>query len=249
MLARILAVGLAAGILTGVVAATVHLVWAVPLIQAAEVFEDQSSASTPPPAGEAQAAGHHHGEGVAAHDHGESEMGGTWAPADGFERTFWTVMTNILAGVGGGLILAGLFAVRRGADLKTGFLWGGGAFLAFSLMPALGLPPELPGTAAADLYARQAWWFGTAFATIAGLALLSWKSLGFYRLVGLTVIAVPHIIGAPHPEVHEALAPPELITRFVITALLASAVFWVLLGALTGYFSGRMQRTEAAAAA
>ncbi|MEI2612914.1 MAG: CbtA family protein [Candidatus Promineifilaceae bacterium] len=43
------------------------------------------------------------------------------------------------------------------------------ASLAFQLAPAFGLPPELPGMAAADLGARQVWWCGTALATGVGI--------------------------------------------------------------------------------
>jgi cobalt transporter subunit CbtA len=245
MLSRILAIGVAAGIAAGLVGATVQIVWTVPLIEAAEIYEEQ--ASTPEMPG---AAGHEHGAAAPGHGHAAAHDhdGEAWGPAGGFERTFWTVMSNVLAGVGGGLILAALFAVRRDAGVKAGLFAGAGAFLAFSLMPALGLPPELPGTAAAGLYERQAWWFGTALATSAGLGLLFWKPLGAFRLAGLVVIAVPHLIGAPHPEIHEALAPPELAAKFIVTALLASAAFWILLGAATGYLSARVPRRGAAPA-
>jgi predicted cobalt transporter CbtA len=48
-------------------------------------------------------------------------------------------------------------AARSGHDLdaRRGLLWGLGGFAALHLAPAVGLPPELPGMASADLAARQ----------------------------------------------------------------------------------------------
>ena len=45
------------------------------------------------------------------------------------------------------------------------------------------------------------------------------------------LIAMPHLIGAPHPESHTALAPPDLLTTFIVATAIANAVFWAVLGA------------------
>jgi cobalt transporter subunit CbtA len=111
--------------------------------------------------------------------------------------------------------------------------------------PALGLHPELPGTAAAEITARQLWWTGTAVATASGLALCVFSRIWALKIAGVLLIGLPHFIGAPHPAVAEALAPVELQHRFIAAAALANMIFWLALGLLTTvlarYFS---QSTE-----
>jgi len=113
----------------------------------------------------------------------------------------------------------------------------------------MGLPPELPGTAAAELGARQAWWAGTVVATLAGLALAVYTPQWWLKAAGVLAIALPHLIGAPQPEVHEALAPAALQREFIIASLTASAVFWVLLGGLTGFLARRLGAAQSSGAA
>ena len=50
-------------------------------------------------------------------------------------------------------------------DERRAIAWAAAAFVATGLAPAAGLAPELPGMPAADLVARQSWWFLTATAT------------------------------------------------------------------------------------
>jgi cobalt transporter subunit CbtA len=127
--------------------------------------------------------------------------------------------------------------LRRRVDPMTGLAFGAAAFAAFGLAPALGLPPELPGTAAAALGARQAWWAATAAATLAGLAMFFGCRRPWLRAAGLLLLTLPHLAGAPHPEVPSALAPEALQREFVVASLTASAVFWIALGGLTGFFA------------
>ncbi len=56
---------------------------------------------------------------------------------------------------------------------------------------------------------------------------------------GLLILAVPHLIGAPQPETHEALAPLELQRQFIAASLFTSLAFWLLLGGVTGLLSRR----------
>ena len=111
-------------------------------------------------------AGHDHGE-AAAHDHGSHDHGaadghhdGTaWAPEDGLERIFFTVIANCLTGVAFGCCWWPAFALyRRDMDWRKGVLWGLGGFAAFALAPAVVLPPEVPGAAAAAVPLRQGLW-------------------------------------------------------------------------------------------
>ncbi|MNY39165.1 putative cobalt transporter subunit CbtA [compost metagenome] len=109
----------------------------------------------------------------------------------------------------------------------------------FCLAPTLGLPPELPGTAAADLAQRQAWWVGTAASTAVGLALIVFGKQWLLKIIGAAILVVPHVIGAPQPEVHESLAPEALEAQFKIASLLTNALFWLALGLISAWLFRR----------
>ena len=174
---------------------------------------------------------------VGGHDHGEHGHHGeeTWAPGDGVERTFYTAMNSVIVGIGFGLLLTACYALRRPITWRSGMLWGLAGFAAFHLAPALGLPPELPGDAAADLGVRQVWWLLTVIATAAGLWIIAFQSVSYKKLFGVALIALPHLFGAPQPEVHGGLAPEELRNAFILTSLITNAVFWIVLGMLSAY--------------
>ena len=115
-------------------------------------------------------------------------------------------------------------------SVAEGLLWGLAGFVVFTAAPGLGLPPELPGMPVAPLTARQTWWIATAARdgrrTLA--AGLSPRSLG--GVLGLAIIALPHLIGAPlAPESHSDV-PAALSHRFIVVVTLTSLLFWALLG-------------------
>ena len=143
--------------------------------------------------------------------------------------------------VGFALMLAGLYTLRAPGRTWQGLLWGLGGFAVFNLAPSLGLPPEVPGTAAADLLLRQYWWIGTALATAVGLGLIAFGRNWALRILGLALLLVPHLIGAPQPEVHESLAPEALAQEFVYASLLTNALFWAALGLASAWFFSRAQ--------
>jgi len=99
--------------------------------------------------------------------------------------------------------------------------------------------PELPGTAAADLGQRQSWWIGTAAATGLGLALLVFARHWLFKVIGVVLLAVPHVIGAPQPDVHQSLAPEALETQFKIASWVTNAAFWLALGLLSAWLYRR----------
>lgn len=217
---RILATALAAGLAAGLFAAALQSVQLLPLIHQAETFE------SPAPA-------HDHG---AADMHGVDETDGGWMPAGGFERAFYTVAADLLAGVGFALLLAACFALAGGVDIKRGVIWGLAGFAAFHLAPALGLPPEIPGAAESPLVPRQIWWIATAAATAGGLALLVFAKHWAVKAAGAILIALPQVIGAPVATGPGGTAPAELAAQFAAASLAAAALFWAVLGALSGYF-------------
>lgn len=142
--------------------------------------------------------------------------------------------------------MAGAFALRQARsgtlpDAATGLLWGAAGFAAFAAAPALGLPPELPGSAAAELMPRQAWWLGTAVATLLGLAALGYGNGAAWRIGGLVLLVAPHLVGAPAPEAGaEATVPAELAARFAAASLVVAALFWAVLGAASGWLYRRL---------
>ena len=241
MLNRILAVAVIAGVLTGAIVTGLQMAWAVPLIQEAETYETKADTEARPGGPALAADGHAH-----SHESAGPATEEAWKPDEGFERFFWTLVTNVLTAFASGLVLAAVFSLKHGIDLVTGLAWGGAAFLAFSLAPAMGLPPELPGTEAADIADRRLWWVLTALATMAGLGLMYYGRKSLLKVGGLALIALPHLIGAPHPEIRGALAPVELQNQFIAASLTMSLVFWVLMGGLTGVLSKRFGTSSAA---
>jgi cobalt transporter subunit CbtA len=234
ILRRILAAGLIAGAIAGSVTTIVQRLQVTPLIFAAEVYEDAAQA-------------HSHDAASAGHHHEASDEG--WKPADGWERTAFTWLANILTGTGYGLVLAAAIAFAgRPVDRRRGLIWGLAGYGAFSVAPALGLPPELPGMMAAELAARQTWWLAAAGGAAAGLALIVFapdkpfkRSL---QAAGLLLILLPHLYGAPHLAAESGPVPAELAARFVVASLAASALFWLVLGLVVGHFMARVLPVE-----
>jgi cobalt transporter subunit CbtA len=224
-----------AGLVSGVVMAAMQASATVPLILQAEAFENAGAEA---PAGEANppVADHSHDAGTPAHEHDEEG----WAPADGFERFAYTTVSNIVTAIGFGLILVAVSELAGGiSNWRQGLFWGFAGFAVFTLAPGLGLPPELPAMPAADLAARQVWWIGTVAATAAGLALVAFRASLPLALLGVALIVVPHVIGAPQPESHDSPIPDDLHHSFVVAVTVTNLVFWVVLGAAVGFFRQR----------
>ncbi|OSQ37151.1 CbtA family protein [Thalassospira mesophila] len=274
MIQRILFAAIFAGVLGGVFVSAAQHLKVTPLILEAETYEEMDAATT---ASQTLATAPETASGTLAtaapdHDHAHDHAGATantthdhdhgdatttasdhhhdenaWAPQDGFERISYTLLANIVIGVGYALLLcAGI--VLRGKDItiRQGLMWGVCGFLAFSLLPSLGLPPELPGSVSAPLEARQIWWLSAAIGGAAGLALIAFGRGWIYKLVGLVAIVTPHLYGAPH--VAEALGgslPAELAAEFAIASIITSAGFWLVLGGLSGAFLARKPLSQA----
>jgi cobalt transporter subunit CbtA len=223
-----------AALLVGVSVSIVQSVTTEPLILHAEKFEDAGPAPAHDHAAPAMAS-----ESAAAHEQEEA-----WAPAEGFERIFFTVMANLVTAFSVSLVLVGLMFLKGDPiDARRGLLWGLGGFAAASLLPALGLPPELPGTPAADIFVRQAWWIATIAASAAGIGLLVFGRRWAVWVVGVVLLIAPHLIGAPPPPSHEVTYPGALAGEFVIASLIVSAVLWLLSGLASGWLYQRFART------
>ena len=211
------------GLLAALLLTLLQSFWVAPLILQAESFEKA------PPAAEVV---HEH---AAGHTHDAQ----AWEPEDGWQRVLSTTGGNLVVAVGFALMLAGLYTLRAPTRTAQGLLWGLAGYATFVLAPTLGLPPELPGTAAADLTLRQTWWIGTAASTAAGLALIVFGRNWLLKGLGLAILAVPHFIGAPQPEVHSMLAPEALEAQFKIASQLTNVAFWLALGLISAWLFRR----------
>ena len=100
---------------------------------------------------------------------------------------------------------------------------------AFTIAPGLGLPPDIPGTEAGPLRARQLWWVTTAGMTAGALALLIFTRGQADRRRRGGPSRLPHLYGAPLPHSDAAAAPPALARQFVATATVANFLFWAAL--------------------
>jgi cobalt transporter subunit CbtA len=159
-----------------------------------------------------------------------------FAPEDGWERNLFTLGADILTGVGFAMMMvAGFVFFGREIDARRGLLWGLAGFAAFTLAPSLGLPPELPGTEAAPLLARQVWWLLTALATIIGIIAFFKVRRPWGWALGLVLFVVPHVVGAPLPTEHGASAPDELQRAFAWVAIGSGLLFWLALGCVAGH--------------
>ena len=140
------------------------------------------------------------------------------------------------------LLVAGFGLVRAYGKVITereGLLWGIAGFAAFQLAPAMGLAPELPGTMAADLDARQIWWWGTVAATATGLGLLGYGRGIATLALGMALLAAPHVIGAPELDGFSGVAPPEVAAAFSVRVLGVALAVWALMGWVAGHLWSR----------
>ena len=224
-----------AGLVAGVALALMQAYATVPLILKAEVYEEAGG-------------GHHHdhaavesaapGDETAAPAEEEHEA---WEPADGFERFAYTVLSNVVTGIGFALILVAASELAGGiGNWRQGVFWGLAGFSVFTLAPGLGLPPELPAMPAANLVARQVWWVATVLATAAGLALIAFRKSLPLTLLAVALIVAPHIVGAPQPDSFETPIPEGLHHQFVVAVTVTNLLFWLVLGAAAGVARGRV---------
>lgn len=237
---RIVMYALLVGAIAGTALTAVQFWQVIPIIQTAESYE----------AGGGSEAAHDHGE----HDHG----GGAWAPADGLERTSWTLVSNVLTGIGFAVLtLAAMVASLRfmgqtRLDWRHGLLWAAAGYAVFYLVPSIGVPPAIPGSVSAPLADRQVWWVLAAICTAGGLAGAAFIRSP-WRWAALALLAVPFVIGAPEQpgprfpfQPPEAAAALEALTRqFFAATAVANAVMWIVIGLVSVWAVRRIQMPEA----
>lgn len=218
-----------AGLIAGLFAALLQFIFVIPLLLEGELYETGARV-------------HFATDGTTQSEKGAPSLGGEWG------RHLMTIGFNIVTYAGYGLLMVAAMGFARdrfGSPLsaKLGLVWGLCGFIAIQLAPAMGLPPELPGTIAAELGPRQAWWTGTILATAIGLALIAFSGDLMKQAVGLILILLPHFIGAPHLDTYYGIAPPELSSEFATASLGVAALGWSLLGYFCAYFFLRGEET------
>lgn len=93
-----------AGLIGGAFVTVVHQIATVPVILKAEIYEK---------AGEATASTDSTDTSM-ANMPGMDHEAGAWEPADGFQRNAFTVLADLLTGIGFALLLVSAFALRGG---------------------------------------------------------------------------------------------------------------------------------------
>lgn len=221
------------GMVGGLLLSLMQILTVDPIIFEAESFEVAEPAAAP--------------QGHEGHDHDHSG----WAPADGAERTFYTVLSNMSAGIGFAAILLALmnqFWLPRQKPIKPlqALAWGLAGFIAIYVAPGIGLPPEIPGIQAAAVEHRQAWWVLAVACAAIGIGILALAQVKL-KAVGLLFLALPYIVGAPthqgpafvHPDPAAVTALTELHQRFIVTSGVVNLLFWIALGLACAFVYNR----------
>ena len=228
MLKRVLLAAILCGLAASLLMSGAQHLRVVPLIAEAESFEG---------GGHSHGHGHSHDQTAApetghSHDQGAAD---NQATSPDLKRIGLTVTANAATGISFALILtAAALLLRLPITRENGLIWGFLGFTAFNLAPAIGLPPELPGMPAADLFERQIWWWQTVIATGGAFLLMAKVKNLAATVAGVALIALPHLIGAPSPVTHESALPPHLASAYAANALASSLLLWVLIGLFLG---------------
>lgn len=218
MITRFIISALFAGALAGLIAGILQLFFVQPVLLHAELYETGALV-------------HFGSDAVSAHP----DLPGFDPVRDGLSLVF-----SMLTYTGYALLLIAAMSIaeERGAhvDGRSGILWGIAGFVAFHFAPGFSLAPEVPGVAAADVTARQIWWFATAGAAAVAMWLIAFgKGWTAWGVAGILLLA-PHLIGAPEPDTFAGPVPTEIGALFAARALGVGMAAWVLLGCLAGYF-------------
>jgi cobalt transporter subunit CbtA len=167
---------------------------------------------------------------IQAAEHFEADHAHTMSA---LERMLYSILTAMLSGIGfASLLLGTSLLVGPPITKNNSFIWGLCGFVAFAVAPAMGLAPKLPGMPAPDFNATLAWWLATVAATACGLWLLIIRPKPIAAVVGLGLLAAPHIIGAPELAETASTVPAQLASSFAANSLALNLIFWSLIGYL-----------------
>ncbi len=255
---RIIYNALFVGLLAGLLLSAVQILTVNPIIFEAETFEitepEGGAAGIVEAAVLANVEASHGSDvdGHGAHDHGAHEHSDEeWAPEDGTERTLYTVIANISAGIGFSAILLALMSQLQSVgvarlNVVKGVVWGVAGFVAFFVAPGLGLPPEIPGVNAAPVEHRQLWWVLAVACVGIGILVIAYAPLKL-KAAGIIAIAIPYVVNAPHQTgpafSHTDPAAVETLTalhqKFILASGASNLIFWLALGVISAWVLNR----------
>ncbi len=258
MIIRVLLAAIAAGLVAGILMSPLQYTKVIPIIKHAEQFEGEHSHDH----GASAKVDHVHSDGTAhtadhevisaseadkagAHRHdGPAEVSAAKSGDEplGFGRFSNTLLTGLVTSAGFALLMAGVsMAAGVNVTFATGLVWGVLGWLCVEFLPALGLPPALPGFPHADLALRQIWWVATVGLSIIGFWLLLLTKSQASRALGLVALLAPHVYGAPQPVDITSDVPAYLAAQYAVAILATTLFFWVALGLVLGFIMDRMK--------
>ncbi|MBL4613379.1 MAG: CbtA family protein [Magnetovibrio sp.] len=162
------------------------------------------------------------------------------------ERSLYTFLANAVTTIAFALILiVGLTFGNSKPDRTKGLLIAAIGFASFSLAPAIGMPPKLPGMPVGDLELRQYWWISTALLTLAGLLCLFVQKKIPLQVLGAVLLVAPHVWGAPIADEMDSDVPATLAATFTANAIAMSAILWLSIGATAPYFFEKFKAKDA----
>ncbi len=220
-----------AGFGAGLIAALLHVWLVAPVILEAELYEDGIKV--------------HYGTVMPDHTdnssaHADEGHGNGSAERSLFSRHGQSVLWTLGTYLGFALVMVAGFAMAQRAGIsvnaRTGLIWGAAGYVAFYLLPSAGLPPELPGSSAAELQARQIWQVFVTAASVIGIASIAFGKNWMVWGAGIAIMALPHITGAPMTHDYGGVTPPELAAHFASLTLAVGIVAWLALGLIAGFF-------------
>jgi len=219
MFSRIMVSGLFAGAIAGIIAGFLQWYFVQPVLLHSELYETGILT-------------HFDGSNNSAHP----DLEYIQPMRDGLSLIF-----SMLIYTGYALILIAAMTLRQQKSETTitfhqGIIWGVSGFFVMHLAPAISLPPEVPGAAAAELQPRQIWWFATTLLTAGGLWIIAFTEKVSSFIIGAALILVPHIFGAPEPDIFTGPAPTEIGALFASRALGVGLISWAILGVLSAFF-------------
>lgn len=189
MLQKLLWCALATALVVGTAQTLLQQFQAIPIVLAAEQFEEQRTVGS---GAQTAKADHHHD------DHSHSSSTGAE------QRTLWTWVANFFHAFGVALLFFSVLMLwfsqkdSQPRVTKAVALLAGAGFISLHLWPSLGLPAEIPGMNAAALGDRQTWWILAAVCAGMGCAIVAFRSERWRWPLGAAVMAIPFIVGAPH---------------------------------------------------
>lgn len=212
------------GVVTGLLLTAVQSLGVTPTILSAEQFETHEA----PEEGAHASSDHHHD---------------AWAPDEGTERWLYTALSNVLAAIGFSailLVVMNQLYVRGRLRLTPahGLFIGLCSYLAVFVAPAIGLPPEIPGTASAALMSRQLWWVIAVLSVAIGLGVLClarrWKKALALPLFILPYALVPLHTGPlfENPDETVVASLIALHRDFIWASAMTNLFFWLSVGLL-----------------